>query len=611
MIVGKTSKKKKGTTNEVLGNQDRHQKELKPSQESPSTSSLQKTFIPILILLLVSFAVYFNALSGEFVYDDNYQIVDNPWIKDITNIPTIFSESVWSFQSKTSISNYYRPLMFIVYMLNYHIFGLKPWGFHLVNILFHCGASVLVFLVIRKFLADRRVTASSVYLSPPFIAALLFVSHPIHTEVVTWIAGLPDVGFTFFYLLSFYLYMSFRDGAKGGYLLSILSFAVATLFKEPTLTLPIMLIAYDSQVNKLDESISASIKRYTPYVVVSVGYLVVRYYVLSGFSPMESYPDLSTYESIINIFPLFSEYLTSLFWPFNLNLWHTFHPISSPFEAKGMASIGVTVIFCIVAVTAYRKNKAFFFGLFLFVIPLLPVFYIKGISGKPYAERYLYLPSVGYVLLLAIFLAWSREKLPRLAKSITIVFIIMAGLYTSGTINRNIVWQNSLNLWSDTVKKSPDSALAHIYLGFAYATQGQFERAIPEYQAALMLKPDDVEASVAHNNLGNAYQSRGQLQRAILEYQMALELMFDYAEAHYNLGIAYAAQGQLDRAIPEYQGALMLKPDYAEAHYNLGIAYESQGQLDKAISEYQTILRLKPDFDEARQRLNDIVSKQH
>ena len=599
--------------NEVPGNQSQggHEKELKPPQKTPSAVGLQKTasisrFIPIITLLFISFAVYFNALSGDFVYVDKSQIVDNPWIRDIRNIPTILSKSVWSFQPGVIASNYYRPLMHIVYMLNYHLFGLKPWGFHLVNVLFHCGVSVLVFLVIRRLLTKHRDSASPAYLSPPFIAAMLFASHPIHTEAVTWIAGLPDVAFTFFYLLSFYLYILFRDGFKRGYLLSILSFSLATLFKEPALTLPIILIAYDYLLKKSDETFFARIERYLPYLVVSGIYISVRYYALRSFAPEESYGDLSTYQFIINTFPLFREYLASLLWPFNLNFWHTFNPISSLFEAKGMVALGVTVIFCIVAVTAYRKNKILSFGLLLFVIPLLPVFYIKGISFKPYADRYLYLPSVGFVLLPAIFLSWAREKRQRAARSITAVFIVIGALYTIGTINRNKVWQNDLNLWSDTLKKSPDSEMAHNNLGVVYRSQGRLDRAIAEYQAALRLNPDYAEA---HINLGLVYASQGQWDKAIAEYQAVLRLNPDSVGAHNNLGIAYASQGQWDKAIAEYQAALQQNPDYAEAHINLGIVYASQGRLDKAIAEYQAVLRLHPDSHEARQRLDDIVSR--
>ena len=611
--VGKASRKKRCSLYEVLGNQGRHEEELKPSQESPSKVGLQKTvsiitLIPILILFLVSFAVYFNALFGDFVFDDNQQIVDNPWIRDIRNIPTIFSKSVWGFRPEGSTSNYYRPLMHIVYMLNYHLFGLKPWGFHLINILFHCGASVLVFLIIRRFLNGHRVTMSSVHLSPAFIAAMLFASHPIHTEAVTWIAGLPDVAFTFFYLLSFYLHILFRDGIKRGHLLSILSFSLATLFKEPSITLPIMIVAYDYLFKKSDETIVAGIKRYIPYVIVSGIYLLVRYYALRGVTPIESYyMDLSTYQLIINVLPLFIGYLTSLLWPFDMNLWHTFHPISSLFETKGMVSVVVTVIFIVVAAAAYRKSKTIFFGLLLIVVPLLPVFYIKGIGGKPFAERYLYLPSVGYALLPAAFLAWVKEKLPRSVISITIVFMVTGGVYTVTTINRNNVWKNDFSLWTDTVKKSPDSEIAHYNLGVIYASQDQLDKAIAEYQTALQLKPDYAKA---HNNLGFAYASKGIVDMSIAEYRTALRLNPDFAEAHNNLGIAYSSQGQWDKAIVEFQTALLLKPDYAEAPFNLGIAYVSQNQLDRAIVEFQTALRLKPDFAEAHNILGIAYSSQ-
>lgn len=372
--MGKASRKKKGSINEVPGDQGSHERELTTSLKLPSKVGLQEMpaivkFILIFILLLVSFAVYFNALSGGFVYDDEAQIVENPWIRDIRNIPTIFFSSVWSFKAGLNSSNYYRPLMHIVYMFNYHLFGLKPWGFHLVSILFHCVTSVLVFLIIQRLLAVQRASLSSVHLSPPFIAALLFASHPIHTEAVSWIAGLPDVAFTFFYLFSLYLYILFRDGSGRSYLFSILSFSVATLFKEPALTLPIILIAYDYLLKKSDKAILAGIMTYMPYVVVSGFYLLLRYYSLRSFAPIEAYPDLSTYQFIINVFPLFGEYLKSLFWPFALNFWHTFHPISSLLEAKGIVSVIVSVIFFIVMITAYKKNKLFFFSLLLLLVP--------------------------------------------------------------------------------------------------------------------------------------------------------------------------------------------------------------------------------------------------
>jgi tetratricopeptide (TPR) repeat protein len=677
--VGKASRKKrKGSINEGLGDDGRHVRESKPWQKSPLKAGLKETssiitFIPILILMIISFAVYWNALSGDFVYDDALQIVNNPWITSIKNIPTIFSRSVWSFQG-LSISNYYRPMMHIVYMLNYHLFGLKPWGFHLVNILFHCGASVLVFLIIRRFLIERQGTYSSVYLSPPFIAAILFAAHPIHTEAVSWIAGLPDVAFTFFYLLSLYIYILFREGAKRGYLLSVLSFSLATLFKEPALTLPVMLMAYDCLVKKPDETVLSGIKRYIPYAVVSGVYLLLRYNALRSFAPSESYSYLSTYQLIINVLPLFREYLTGLLWPFDLNVWHTFHPISSLFGTSGIISMLVAVLFFIGATAAYRKNKIILFSLLLVVVPLLPVFYIRAISGKPFAERYLYLPSVGFVLLLAVFLSWARGNLPRAVRGITLVFIVMGAVYAFATITRNNVWRDDFSLWSDAVRKSPDSVMAHYNLGVEYVSQKQLDRAISEFQTALRMNPNNAQThyslanayssqglsdmaiaeyrsatrlkpdfAEAHNNLATEYESRGMLDNAVAEFQAALRLNPNYVEchdnlgaaymaqglpdkaaaefqaalrlnpayakSHNNLGSAYASQGLLDMAIAEYQSATRLKPDLVEAHYNLGIAYSSKGRFDMAIEQYKIALGLKPDFYEARRHLNDIISR--
>ncbi len=610
MPVGKASRGKKVSINDVPGSQE---KEFKPSQESPSKDSLQKTisiikFIPILILLLISCAVYFNALSGNFVFDDKYQIVGNPWITDMSNIPTIFSKGVWSFQPGVVISNYYRPLMHLVYMITYHLFGLKPWGFHLVNILFHCGVSVLVFLVIRRLLPEHRASVSPAYLSPPFIAAALFASHPIHTEAVAWIAGLPDVAFTFFYLLSFYLYVRSKAILSGRYLFSVVCFAVAAFFKEPALTLPVILLAYDYVFREQRTRFQDYVKRHVPYLIIGAGYLALRVHALGEFAPQRRHVTLSAYQYAINVFPLFIQYLEKLLVPLNLKAIYVFHPIASLFELKGVLSLMVTVVFVVLFNIVLKKNRVAFLGLLFVTVPLLPVLYIPASGEHPFAERYLYLPSVGYVLLLAIFLSWAKERLPRAVGSITIVFIIIGALYTVGTITRNNVWQDNFNFWSDTVKKSPDSEMAHDELGIECASQGRLDRAIAEFQTALRLKPDYI---TAHFNLGVAYASQGQLDRAIAEYQTALRLNPDYAEAHDGLGDAYASQGLLNRAMEEFQTALRLKPDYAEAHYNLGDAYASQGRLDRAIAEYQTALRLKPDFYEARRRLNDIVSRRH
>ncbi len=558
---------------------------------------------PLFILLLLSFGVYFNCLSGDFVYDDR-DLLENQWFRDMRNIPSAFSTNIFagSHDAQTTL-NYYRPLSAIFGILNYSLFGLKPWGFHLVNMIFHCSVTVLVFLVVRRLLSGQETLPVPVYLSPPFMAAALFALHPIHTEAVAWISGRADIFFSFFYLLSFYLYVLYRDGAAGGYALSVLSFAAAAFSKEPAITLPLVLMAYDALFKRRDETSWKAVGRYIPYVVVAGIYLSMRYYALGGLAPTKTNAHLTTYEAIINVLPLFKDYLAGLLWPFQLNLFHPFRPIGSLFGAQGIISAIIAVLFLAGAVTAYRMDKMVLFSLLLVGIPLLPAFYIKGLTDQPFAERYLYLPSVGYVLFLAILLSRGSAKLLRSAAVLAAVFTVIAGAYAVGTVTRNNVWQNSFNLWSDTVRKAPDNADAHNNLGIAYASQGMWDDAVGEFRTTLRLRPNDVEA---HNNLGLAYSSQNLWDSAVPEFQQAMRLNPQYAEAHNNLGIAYASKRLWEEAVVEFQTALRLNPDFAMAHRNLGLAYAAQGLRDRAAAEFRTALQLSPDDDVARRRLMEI-----
>jgi hypothetical protein len=136
-----------------------------------------------------------------------------------------------------------------------------------------------------------------------------------------------------------------------------------------------------------------AVQRYLPFAVVSVCYLAMRLYALGDVTPVRAYPELSAWQLVINVFPLFSQYLEKLFLPLDLNVWHTFHPITSLLTAKGIISLLVAGAFSGFAYFALRKNTPAFLGLAFLLVPLLPSFYISGIVGKPFAERYLYLPS--------------------------------------------------------------------------------------------------------------------------------------------------------------------------------------------------------------------------
>ena len=586
--MGKASRKKtKGTPS------------IRVDENRKPVSKVTLSFLIIFILLL-SFAVYFNSLSNGFVYDDMIQVLKNRWITDVKYIPQIFSKNVWSFLGEFKLTNYYRPVMHLIYMLDYHIFGFNPWGFHLVNILFHAGVSVLVFVILLRLLGESTSLPSISYTIPPLIAAILFATHPIHTEAVTWVAGLPDVSFTFFYLLSFYLYVKSTSSNipfNITYLLSVASFFLAALCKEPALTLPFILIGYDYAMRKEKVYSTAFLKKYIPYFVIAGVYLIMRFHALGDFAPRRVHAELTNFEYIINIFPLFTQYLEKLVLPINLNAFYVFHPISSLSEANGILSFIIAVAFVVFIYIALRRNKMVFLGLLFIIVPLLPVLYIPGLGENTFTERYLYLPSFGFVILGASLLGWLRvHNRSKAFISITLISLVLIGLYSTLTINRNKIWKDEYELFSDTVRKSPDGWIPHLSLGVVFYDKGQIDEALEQFQIALKLNPNFAKT---HNNLGNAYSKKGRIDEAIEQYQIALKLNPDYDSSYNNLGIAFFKKGEIDKAIEQYMIALKLNPNYAQAYNNLGNAFLQRKQIDEAIEQYQIALKLNPDYDSA------------
>jgi tetratricopeptide (TPR) repeat protein len=543
------------------------------------------------IILLVSFGVYANTLSHGFVHDDHKQIVSNSWITDVRHLPAIFTHDVWGFWPEQGSSSYYRPLMHVINLAIYQVVGLSPWAYHLVNVLLHAGTSVLVF-----FLALRLFGSPGMGTFPrqSFIAALLFATHPIHTEAVAWAGSIPELSFTFLLLLSFYLYLRstepLRISSPALYTLSLLSFSLAVICKEPALVLPVILAAYDYSFRRL--SLRESLRRYSPYVAIAGSYLVVRFAVIGGLTGRGEHGGASDAAWLINAPFLFARYLQKLILPLDLNVFYSFHPLTSVFEPRGVFGVMVSCIFIAGLYVALRRSRLAFLSLVIIAAPLLPALYIPAIGGTPFGERYLYLPSFGFVLLLTLALSRTSLRMRRGTLAALAAGVFLAGLYSAGTIARNRIWKDNLSLWSDAVRKSPDSDIPYNNLGRAYFNWGDFDKAIEQYRMSLDLNPRHVEA---HNNLGAALASKGLLTEAEGHFLTALQLRPIYSDAHNNLGILHGSRGDLNRAVFHFQNALRSRPDFADAHHNLGVTYMSLGSADLAIEQFQAALELAPD----------------
>jgi len=543
----------------------------------------------VIALVIISVAVYLNTLQNGFVYDDAWQVVRNSWIRDVRFIPDIFASDVWRFTEGLP-SNYYRPMMHLLFMLVYHVSGLDPRAFHALNILLNSLACIMVFMITVRLLHQFRPSTKNTT-APAFAAAVLFATHPIHTEAVAWIAAVPELSYSLFCLLSFYLYMRSREGMRAAYALSVLAFLLAAFCKEPALLFPMLLIAYDHFLGRETGKKLVKIRRYAPFIAAAAVYLAARVAALGiHFQPGQNHA-LNVHDLIINLFPLFGAYLQKMLLPISLNAYTVFEPISSLWTMKGIAAVMMFALFIMLLVISFKKNPIVFLGLMLVAVPLLPSLYIPALPENIFAERSLYLPAFGFVLFLSPVLLKLGDQGSQSAYGVGLLVLAVAILYSIGTVRRNAVWKDDVAFYTEVLKRSPDVAMMHVNLGWTYYTRGRINEALDEYDIALKLKPDLAEA---HNNIGLVYARQNRTAEALKKYRTALDLKPDYAAAHNNLGNAYVQLDLIDQAIREFQTALQLSPRFTTAHYNLANAYARNGSLLEAVSEYRTAIEHYP-----------------
>ena len=553
-----------------------------------------------LAVFVAAVAVYANAIPNAFVVDDIHQVVENDWIMGVRHVPEIFSRGVWEFEGRSA--SYYRPLMYVFYMAAWSLVGLAPWGYHLLNVLLHAAASVLVFAVAHRVLPGGAAPARSPWLAAPFVAGLVFAVHPIHTESVAWVAGIADVGMTVFGLLALWLYLV-ADGRERVVMpLAALSFLAATLFKEPGIVLPLVMLAYEATVRRDRWNTGRVALRLAPFAIAGAVYVGLRVHALGGFALTSAAP-LTPGRHVLALLALFAGYVEKLLVPVNQNFWHVFVPPESFGSPAAWTALAVVAAALTAAWIAARRSAVVSFGVMLVLLPLLPAFHIGALNQgleNAFAERYLYFPSVGAALLAGLAARHvTRLTAPRIAVPVLLVsLVITAGAVA--TVRRNTTWKNGLTLWTDAVGKSPGSAIARMNYGAALLYAGRSEEGVRELRMAAGIQPALVDRQIA---LGAAYAGKGRVKQAILAFHTALALDPRSAAAHYALGLIYEQRGAVDRAIREYEAALALEPSYAEAHNNLGVLYAEQGRVDRALPHFDAAARLRPGDPDYRANL--------
>jgi tetratricopeptide (TPR) repeat protein len=558
----------------------------------------------LLFLLLLGVLPYANTLANGFVYDDFPQLVDNPYVRNFRYLREIFSTTVWSFEGAQGVTNYYRPIMTFGYLLCYQIFGPLPFGFHLANIFLNAAVVCLLFWVSRRFLQDAFAA---------FLVAALFALHPVHTESVAWIAGITDVELTFFYLLTFGLFLALADtpggrGAVAAQLAMAGSFILALLSKEQAFTLPLLATLYEYfyRVDRRETSARRKVSRYGPLWLLAVAYLLFRARFLGGLAPVLHRPGLGWHDVALSAVALVGQYLGKLLWPVRLCAFYVFHASTGVLEPRVLAG-AVALLCCAAVVLLLRKHAppASFAVLWL-LLTLAPVLNARWMAGNVFAERYLYLPSVGFCWLAgwAGAQVWSSAaRRPGFRRgAVGFALCGVALLCAARTFARNPDWRDDYTLYTRTLQCSPDAFLIRANLGKVYWDRGDLAAAEREWRQALELGPKNV---VTLNNLGVLYTRKKRYPEAVEFLKRAIAQNPNFATAHISLGTAYAEMGEREQAEGEYRRAVALAPLSIEARNYLGKFLFDAGRQAEAEEQFRASVEIGP-TSEAYDRLGDI-----
>lgn len=556
-------------------------------------------------VLFISVLAYSGTLSNGFVFDDNSQVLQNRWISDPSSLKKIFFSSVWDFEGHGgSIAyNSYRPLIHVAYISVYRFFGLDPAAYHALNVVLHAMNSALVFITASVLVSKPSAVAAprpyAAYL--PFFAATIFALHPAGAEAVSWVACVTELLYTLFFLLSFLAFIG--TGTGRATFLSAAFFFIALLSKETALVLPLVLFAYDRLGERgVSSRAGGLVRRYGPFAVAIVIYLLLRAYALGGMAPGQSkHPYLNAYQVLLNVPLLMAGYMRFLVIPSDLTVFHVFAPVFGLNDLRLLVSVAVLVAMAFVFVKTFRSDKRMFFSLTLMVAPLLPVMYIPGIGRNPFAERYMYLPVAGFALSL-LYLSdrlLQKTTTKRAWSAFALGATLLVAVYALTVVTRIPDWRDDAALWMSAIEQDPANYYAMNELAGLLLERKAYDEAADIAGRSVEMNslrpaPDTRILGRAHFTTATALRLKGLdngkaderlLEGAIIHYNEALKAFrakSDLKSVYNDLGGCQMVLGRTEDAVRSFEAALRLAPDDKVLSRNLQIARKSASMGERA-----------------------------
>lgn len=552
----------------------------------------------IIILLALTVFVFANSLLNGFVGDDNFLIIDNSFYTSWSNAKDLFtskyltsSVEAINVQDKSryfSGSVAYRPVLSLTYFVDYFIWQLKPFGYHLTNLLWHLANVSAVYALV--FLITRTISLS-------FLTAVLFAVHPYKSEAVCSIGYRADLVSTFFLMAAFLLYIGYRSHRKKLWmLLSLVSFFLAVFTKESVIIFPALLWIYDRWIcpEQQQQCIGQYWKRYSGYIFICLVYLYVYLYVF----PNKTAGAIGWFQgSLLNHVALcihiFGDYLSGFFMPM---LVKVLPPVYLPSVGQpwGMTTWLVLLIillsfFLFYKISAGQKETKFFAAWFL--IALIPVSNLIPLVN-PMAHRFMYLPSVGILFILARLILdigrWLNER-TRAQRFVYILALGYVGASVIIAVQINAMWRHDYIMAYRLYQNHPDDPSSHLFMGITYQRIGELQKAKEVILKGMELGLKDPRSYYILGlcTLKDLDESERYLEEGARYYP-------EYAMLHLGLGRIYLLKGQIDKALFQIKKSIELTPSYRGYCYLIQI-YLMKGEEQAARKVLEDIKTILPD----------------
>jgi tetratricopeptide (TPR) repeat protein len=572
---------------------DETQGHLEPGASELLAKYLRRPSVLLPLLGLVTFVVYSGSLSFDFVWDDWPQIVNSPIIRTWSNLPRAFGSDLWYHVARHQV--YYRPLFVAWSMLNYTLFGLRPWGWHLGAVLLHVGAVAAVFWLARRLWLEYWTAA---------LAALIFALHPIHIEPVTWISAASDTMVTIFAALAFAAFLNGRNSERkkrtAWWIASLALLACALLTKEMAVVFSALVGIYAwlhpaKKRASQEQRVLGAVMEAVPYAVVTLAYALLRKHALlhatGQLDPSHGMLDVArTLPLVLSI------YLRQLLVPVGITgLYYTPYVTSAilsqlvaPVLVLGAALVGLWYW------NRREGNSTVAFAGLWLLVGLAPALYLRNFGNGDFVrDRYMYLPSIGFAILAALGLRrlpsikrWNAQAVQGCA-----VVVLCAG-YVCASLAQQVYWGSDLLLLVRGQSLYPGNPYAVAGLAKEYSQRGAHDRAIELAQSVVKDHPEYGYGPLA---LAEAYIHAGRFE----EGRVWLERVDpDYAKSEVGMaGVAglYGQMGDYERAFALCSEILEKEPNLYSALYNCGNIHLMDGQYKSAERLLSRAVQLVPE----------------